>query len=1216
MSNLQKIEIRKIVPVVAKISAGKSKLLNSLYNINFLECKSGIGTKFVNILRYNPNIEQSCFYHLKLKKEGDDYVFYKDLDTEIKGEENIIKENKNINNKLYQEKNINYEDIFYMTEINNSPFIKDKSYLENNDLCDIPGLSEYQDNKVYEKNESEKQKDENINEIDDLEENKKQAEEIGLVCDLKKEYKKLNENYIYPDEIEKKEEELDLEDDIYYEEVENNKNGTYLSEIFKIIKKYIDGAIIILSVENYKSFDNYQIIAQLKKVIQKPINNFLIILNKIDLSSNPNKDINECKGLFARYFPKFKTFNINLNFFVPLSVNRLKAELSMNKNFKDLIYCHFYNFLAKSDKCKKEDNNTNNISFITHLKNIIKIDKKIKKNEIESQVNNLNKSNDINIINKEIESMINDIQNEFKDKEINIGMSGKNIYNNDNDSESDDENDNDNDNESIDNLSPSYVIKYFYICHKERKKNLIPPISEETNKLLDYFKTGYLRRKSIFTPKEEIEFKRKDELNEKLITILEQLKNNILIKGKNEIGKITSLISQISTIIDFFKYFNVIFIPFLGEINSGKSTIINGIIGEDILPTGLEECTKRGIIIGYSNKNEEEIDIRKANFKHRNISNDIRYYFQPEKEIIGKGLDQVKEVLRDLNYNFNENEENSFYYIRTRIKLFDELGLDDYLKKMIYLIDLPGFGTKNVFENSIYLKLMSICNSFVFITKNSVIKENNQKSILDKIFGLAKEQKKLIASSFIESCLFIFNNFESQKTTEDDINRGKDDIEQIIPGIDKQKINLCFFNAKRYSIYFNNYNYFYNLKDTFYKEYKNYIMYNSNIFKDPENNNKNKKYSSFCYYIDEKLGQKNKTLFNSKCDKNQIVNIKVENDLTEIFKDLCIDMNDIFKYKNKICQKISYGQDKIKDFELPKESNIDGLKNNFLKQINKCNDNIQNLLKEETNKLLEKFDLFFSAFFSNYNKEKEKEEEKINENRKNIIEKINSLFVDSQNKYFAIIETYQNNIKTSLEEKKDNIKVYLSQKNYKKIIEEIIIEIKNSLKELNNKVIEFLNDINFNISEINKQIRNDINIFSSGEMKYNYLNFTEYFSNKIGTKNINLIEDIFNEIKIASLNLRNIFEEKGFRKWISCAFSKTHLIKNTIEIIINTFVNKMNYILILLTENLSKYFEKMFHTLDITYDLVSTKYTEQQIQIWKELSFGYEEKKLEIKKII
>ena len=44
MSKQEKIEIRNIVPVIAKISAGKSKLLNVLYNIKFLECKAGIGT--------------------------------------------------------------------------------------------------------------------------------------------------------------------------------------------------------------------------------------------------------------------------------------------------------------------------------------------------------------------------------------------------------------------------------------------------------------------------------------------------------------------------------------------------------------------------------------------------------------------------------------------------------------------------------------------------------------------------------------------------------------------------------------------------------------------------------------------------------------------------------------------------------------------------------------------------------------------------------------------------------------------------------------------------------------------------------------------------------------------------------------------------------------------------------------------------------------------
>ena len=69
MSINEKIEMRKIVPVAAMISAGKSKLLNVLYNINFLECKAGIGTKFVNILRYNPNITEPRFFHLRLKKQ-------------------------------------------------------------------------------------------------------------------------------------------------------------------------------------------------------------------------------------------------------------------------------------------------------------------------------------------------------------------------------------------------------------------------------------------------------------------------------------------------------------------------------------------------------------------------------------------------------------------------------------------------------------------------------------------------------------------------------------------------------------------------------------------------------------------------------------------------------------------------------------------------------------------------------------------------------------------------------------------------------------------------------------------------------------------------------------------------------------------------------------------------------------------------------------------
>jgi hypothetical protein len=39
------------------------------------------------------------------------------------------------------------------------------------------------------------------------------------------------------------------------------------------------------------------------------------------------------------------------------------------------------------------------------------------------------------------------------------------------------------------------------------------------------------------------------------------------------------------------------------------------------------------------------------------------------------------------------------------------------MKKMIYLIDFPGFGTENFFEKKIYKNVMTICNSFFLLLK-------------------------------------------------------------------------------------------------------------------------------------------------------------------------------------------------------------------------------------------------------------------------------------------------------------------------------------------------------------------------------------------------------------------------------------------------------------------------------------------------------------------
>jgi hypothetical protein len=277
------------------------------------------------------------------------------------------------------------------------------------------------------------------------------------------------------------------------------------------------------------------------------------------------------------------------------------------------------------------------------------------------------------------------------------------------------------------------------ICILYKNKKLIPPISEEASKLLNYFS---IKKSNIFEEKKQIKDNDNFELNKLNIQLINELESFAKsIKDKMKDKKFKNLIEGIANFIDFLKIYNVIFIPFLGPSNAGKSTIINGIIGKKILPTNLNECTKRGIIIRHINS--DDIFLYKADFKEdKDILGHRNYYFE-QQNIIAKGEEDVINTLNGLNYAFNDKIEDSFYYIRTRIKLFDDMQIADSLKQKIFLIDFPGFGTGNIFEKkNIYNKVLSICHLFVFVVRNSVIKENSFKSKLKDIFDKAQIEKK------------------------------------------------------------------------------------------------------------------------------------------------------------------------------------------------------------------------------------------------------------------------------------------------------------------------------------------------------------------------------------------------------------------------------------------------------------------------------------------
>lgn len=127
--------MKRYIPIIGTISAGKSTFLKAFLGINVLQAGSTTTTKFVCLIKHSDNI---CFYHV-IPKVDNGIKFYKD-GKELKDEESIQKRIEEINDELNKNKG-NKNDIFYMLEtpiknINNAPL------LENCYFMDIPGLNE------------------------------------------------------------------------------------------------------------------------------------------------------------------------------------------------------------------------------------------------------------------------------------------------------------------------------------------------------------------------------------------------------------------------------------------------------------------------------------------------------------------------------------------------------------------------------------------------------------------------------------------------------------------------------------------------------------------------------------------------------------------------------------------------------------------------------------------------------------------------------------------------------------------------------------------------------------------------------------------------------------------------------------------------------------------------------------------------------------------
>jgi len=896
----------------------------------------------------------------------------------------------------------------------------------------------------------------------------------------------------------------------------------------------------------------------------------------------------------------------------------------MEKSYKHLIYYHFYNYYSKI----KQIENMPEKSFVDHLKSIIKLDKEMSKN-IKSNIKLLNRSKNITKIKTEIKSVIKEIKNQFKGKNINFGFSGENEDDDDDDNDNDEENDytleENNEINNIDEIDFFDVFKLIYFDHMKNGKKFALNISNETKSLLNYFSSNKIEfhkyEKDDTESIDSVDSKEKTEKINQIQNGLSELINKFK-KSKINIDKINSLINEIQKTLYFLKYYNSIYIPFIGASNTGKSTIINAIIGKEILPTDLNECTKRGIIIRYCNEKEDDIILRKVNLLEEKYKDENFYHFDI-KNIIAKGITQVKQTLKAFNYKFTDKDEDSFYYISTKIKLFDDLGLDYSLKRMIYLIDFPGYGTNNkFFEKKICSKVLNMSKFFIFTLRNSIIKENNTKLVLEQLFNQVKNQKNLFKSGLVKSCLFLLNNDNCQEITNEEYEKAQKEIIDMIFNcniIDKNDLKLCFFNANYYCDYLKNYNYFFNIKNTFFFELDNYIKSKNNSFKWPEISS-NKNCNSFVEYIHKKLSDKILNIFGKKYNKIKLtkINNNTQNDIINLFNILTeleyINMNDIFNKRDEILNLVTYGQENIGNLKTLKDSNIEDFKANFEEQIMYILNNKEAQLKTNIDELLSLIDDYFKSdlLISNKktdSKEIEQFQIKIKDIKSNIVESFNINLYILTNK----ISDIKNQIIQILLNKKDELNI---NGNYRDILGNIKLSIENIIKKMNSEIDDILSNIDSSIISFYEECQKQLSNFSGRKFNWKIMkNYKDFLLTKMGVDNQNLNIQICNEI-ITSINLSNIYNSKGFKELMKSIFSENHLIHNKINILKDKLFQELEKLVNNLNEHSRSYMQLILDSINILLEISTIEFSDDQSIIWEEIEKYYNIIKNKIKKSI
>jgi len=516
-------------------------------------------------------------------------------------------------------------------------------------------------------------------------------------------------------------------------------------------------------------------------------------------------------------------------------------------------------------------------------------------------------------------------------------------------------------------------------------------------------------------------------------------------------------------------------IAFIGNIGVGKSNVLNCIIGKSVLPTEETVCTYRGVIVRYKDIDSFELYKTKLISKGKGLN---QYYYSIDKDKpFCRGIKTIKSFLKNQNFDKVIKDEDAYFVITGRLRIFDFIKLDKNIINKIEFIDLPGLDRKDnsFYDNKYYDKIIKFSNVCIYINEPESINDNNRVMKMKERFS--EDKNKVfpnLRSKFIKTCLFLINKSDTLIEDSDREKTVQNLIKNFPPEemVSKDDINISFFSAQSFleyldiydrfveSIYINTTYFLRSLYDEWAGKitFKNFASYIKN---------------NICSRIEAKLD-----LDLEDMEIEPGFYDKMKKAMKIIYEKKFKTISD--KEEEEIIQNLYnlYYSLKTKKFDgasIYSHEYFDILKKVILFSENIYNDNLKNALNQ-----------FFTNADELFNKEKEKEDEQqIKDNKEKydfikneIIPKINQLFLDKEKAILNIFDLGIFHCNEIIDDEIKNIDERLQEndKDIEKVLRKLAEKIKVQIGEVNK---EKEKQVNLIITEIKNLLKDKLNEYFS-----------------------------------------------------------------------------------------------------------------------------------------